>query len=132
MIYSANERKRRQLWRGEVHGQLPFVMHGMDDPVPSIDFSPEGSVDSHYSLERKDVEGKSGIGHHLSRLVWFKCCVISDLMRVLDDLEHFAQTAQDPVVFESIKETRAGLEKLIGKMDSLESTFDRIAERSCQ
>lgn len=53
-------------------------------------------------------------------------------MRVLDDLEHFAQTAQDPVVFESIKETRAGLEKLIGKMDSLESTFDRIAERSCQ
>lgn len=65
-------------------------------------------------------------------LVWFNCCVISDLMRVLDDLEHFAQTAQDPVVFESIKETRAGLEKLIGKMDSLESTFDRIAERSCQ
>ena len=53
-------------------------------------------------------------------------------MQVVNDLEHFAQQAQDPIALASIKETRAGFEKLINKMDSLESSFDRIAERSCQ
>lgn len=54
---SASERKRRQVYRGEVHGQLPFDTKGMDLPVPTIDFSPSGSTDSAYSLERADVEG---------------------------------------------------------------------------
>jgi autophagy-related protein 11 len=54
---SASERKRRQVYRGEVHGQLPFDTKGMDQPVPTIDFSPSGSTDSVYSLERDDVEG---------------------------------------------------------------------------
>jgi autophagy-related protein 11 len=30
----------------------------MDDPVPTIDFSPSGNVDSPYSLERGDVESQ--------------------------------------------------------------------------
>jgi autophagy-related protein 11 len=54
---SASERKRRQVYRGEVHGQLPFDTKGMDNPVPTIDFSPSGSTDSAYSLERDDVDG---------------------------------------------------------------------------
>ena len=54
---SSSERKRRQAYRSEVHGQLPFSLKGMDDPVPSIDFSPSGSTESVYSLEREDVEG---------------------------------------------------------------------------
>jgi len=29
----------------------------MDDPVPTIDFSPIGSTDTVYSLERTDVDG---------------------------------------------------------------------------
>lgn len=29
----------------------------MDEPVPVIDFSPSGSTDSEYSLERGDVDG---------------------------------------------------------------------------
>lgn len=53
-------------------------------------------------------------------------------MQVLDDLEHFSQQSQDPIAVASVKESRVGLEKLIGKMDGLESSFDRIAERSCQ
>ncbi|CAL1699479.1 unnamed protein product [Somion occarium] len=106
---SANERKRRQLYRGEVHGQLPFETKGMDDPVPSIDFSPSGSSESPYSLERGDVDS---------------------LMKVLQDLEHFAEVSLDPVAKTSVRDARIGLEKLIGKMDSLESGFDRIAERS--
>ncbi len=64
---SANERKRRQVYRGEVHGQLPFETRGMDDPVPTIDFSPSGSSDAAYSIERSDVDGM-GIFLFLDRL----------------------------------------------------------------
>ncbi|KZT65321.1 putative peripheral membrane protein [Daedalea quercina L-15889] len=106
---SASERKRRQLYRGDVHGQLPFETRGMDDPVPTIDFSPTGSLDLPYSLERPDID---------------------DLLHVLDDLERFAEDSQDPAALSSVREARSSLDKLIGKMDSLESGFDRIAERS--
>lgn len=51
-------------------------------------------------------------------------------MSVLDDLERFARESPYPAVLNSIKETRTGLEKVINKMDALESGFDRIAERS--
>jgi hypothetical protein len=55
----AAERKRRQVYRGEVHGQLPFDPKGMEDAVPSIDFSTSGGkdADSVYNLERTDVSG---------------------------------------------------------------------------
>jgi autophagy-related protein 11 len=56
-IISASERKRRQVYRGEVYGQLPFETRGMDDPVPTIDFSPSGNLDAPYPLEREDVDG---------------------------------------------------------------------------
>lgn len=46
------------MYRGEVHGQLPFETKGMDDPVPSLDFSHGGSTELPYSLERVDVEGR--------------------------------------------------------------------------
>ena len=58
----ANERKRRQLYRGEVHGQLPFDTKGMEDPVPTIDFSPTGGKDHAYSLEREDVDCRCTFG----------------------------------------------------------------------
>lgn len=51
-------------------------------------------------------------------------------MNVLDDLERFAQESPYPAAFESIREARTGIEKLITKMDTLEAGFDRIAERS--
>lgn len=53
-------------------------------------------------------------------------------MHVLDDLEHFAHDSSNPTALTSVKEARMGLEKLIIKMDSLESGFDKIAERSCE
>ncbi|KAA1472524.1 putative peripheral membrane protein [Dentipellis sp. KUC8613] len=109
---SASERKRRQVYRGEIHGQLPFDTRGMDDPVPSIDFSPTGGSepDNSYSLERSDVD---------------------ELLKVLKDLEQYAETLSDADgALRSIRETRNNLEKLVSKMDALESGFDRIAERS--
>jgi hypothetical protein len=49
---------------------------------------------------------------------------------VLDDLEQFTRANNDPVALNAVKESRAALGKLVIKMDSLESAFDRIAERS--
>ncbi|RPD75615.1 hypothetical protein L226DRAFT_560124 [Lentinus tigrinus ALCF2SS1-7] len=106
---SSNERKRRQAYRNEVQGELPFEVKGLDDSVPNIDFSPSGSNDSSYTLERVDID---------------------DFLRVLDDLEHFAKESHDSVAEASVQEARAKLDRLIGKMDTLESGFDRIAERS--
>lgn len=106
---SASERKRRQVYRGEVHGQLPFEARGMDDPVPTIDFSPSGNSDAAYSFEREDVDG---------------------LLRVLEDLERYARSTGDPEALKTVQECKASLDKLVIKMDSLEAGFDRIAERS--
>ena len=55
-----------------------------------------------------------------------------DFFRMLDDLEHFARDSQDQAAEVSVQEARSKLEKLVGKMDGLESGFDRIAERSCK
>ncbi|EJF59536.1 hypothetical protein DICSQDRAFT_156224 [Dichomitus squalens LYAD-421 SS1] len=106
---SSNERKRRQAYKNEVQGELPFEVKAIDDAVPNIDFSPSGSNDFPYTLERVDID---------------------EFLRVLDDLERFARDAKDPAAEASVQETRSKLDKLIGKMDSLESGFDRIAERS--
>ena len=54
------------------------------------------------------------------------------LVGVLDDLEHFAKSTGDAAAMSSVKEARASMERLIGKMDGIESGFDRIAERSCE
>ena len=45
------------MYRGEMHGQLPFDVKGMDDAVPTIDFTPSRVADPPYSLERTDVDG---------------------------------------------------------------------------
>ncbi|KAI0346465.1 putative peripheral membrane protein [Trametopsis cervina] len=106
---SANERKRRQVFRSEVHGQLPFETKGLDEPVPSIEFSSNGASDLPYTLERADI---------------------NDMLLVLHDLEHFCRESSHDVALASVREARVGLDKLIQKMDGLEAGFDRIAERS--
>jgi len=103
----------------------------MDDPVPSVDFSPtgRGDLDSSYTLERSDIEGS-----YLTYKLADECLIglsILGLLRVMNDLEQYALTLKgNEVALGNIRETRANLEKLISKMDSLESSFDRIAERS--
>lgn len=126
---SANERKRRQVYRGEVHGQLPFDTRGMDDPVPTIDFSPYGGKDSAYSLEREDVDGEPDHVRRVARKkdrnpFW------TAFLQVVHDLEGYARENSDPAVLSSVQEARFVLEKLVQKMDNLEAGFDRIAERS--
>ncbi|KAF8190503.1 hypothetical protein BJ912DRAFT_1100883 [Pholiota molesta] len=106
---SASERKRRQVYRGEVNGQLPFETKGMDDPVPTIDFSPDGGLDSPYSFERSDVDY---------------------LMRILEDLETAARSSNATMALKAVRESRAALQKQINKMDGLELAFDKLAERT--
>ncbi|KZV76457.1 hypothetical protein PENSPDRAFT_741294 [Peniophora sp. CONT] len=108
---SNTEKKRRQIHRGEFHGQLPFDLKGMDDAVASIDFTPMGSSEgSMYNLQRSDVD---------------------DFMRVLSDLEAYVETLPDgSLALASLREIKTNLDKLVQKMDALESGFDRIAERS--
>ena len=50
------------------------------------------------------------------------------LLRVFDDLDQYG--SQDPLALGAVRECRTALDKLVGKMDSLESGFDKIAERS--
>lgn len=107
---TATEKRRRQIYRGEVHGQLPFDAKGMDDSVPTIDFSLAGGkeMDSEqsYPLERSDVDA---------------------FMQMLDDLDQAPySTSTQP-----FSETRRSLNKLLEKMDSIEGSFDKIVERSC-
>jgi hypothetical protein len=54
------------------------------------------------------------------------------LLRVLDDLEQYSQTHGDDAAVTAVRECRGSLDKLITKMDGLEASFDRIAERSCE
>ncbi|KAL5523199.1 ATG11 [Sanghuangporus sanghuang] len=105
------ERRRRQIYRGEVHDQLPFEVRGLDDSVPTIDFSPSGGKDNDadpFPLERAEVEA---------------------FMQLLDELDRKLLT--DPrTSAHSLKETRTALVKLIDRMDSIESSFEKVVERS--
>jgi autophagy-related protein 11 len=55
-----------------------------------------------------------------------------DILRILEDLERYAQSLRDnDVALNNVRETRTNLQRLVDRMDALESGFDRIAERSC-
>ena len=51
---------------------------------------------------------------------------------MLTDLETYAQTRinNSPIALDAVRSCRESLEKLIIKMDALETAFDKIAERS--
>jgi hypothetical protein len=57
--YRSSERKRRQVYRSELNGQLPFNVLGMEEPVPELEFSTSGGKeDPAYSIDREDIEGQ--------------------------------------------------------------------------
>lgn len=121
----AAERKRRQVYCGEVHDQLPSKVEGMDDAVPTIDCTPERVPDPPYSLERSDVDGSvpcSDIA--VFRLVDSSSMVHTGLVRVLGDLGHFAEFTGDAVAVGSVKGARVSLERLIREMDDTEPGYD--------
>lgn len=54
---SANERKRRQVYRSEVHKQLPFEPRGMEEPAPALEINTTGSQEPEFSITRDDLIG---------------------------------------------------------------------------
>ena len=55
---------------------------------------------------------------------------LAGLLHVLDDLENYVSSTNDAIGLRAVQESRIAMEKLIVKMDNLESGFDKIAERS--
>lgn len=53
-----------------------------------------------------------------------------DLINMVDELEQLAQS-YDAEALNAVRETRSALSKAIERMNTLESGFDRIAEKSC-
>ncbi|KIM22566.1 hypothetical protein M408DRAFT_18149 [Serendipita vermifera MAFF 305830] len=111
--FASSERKRRQVYRGESLSLLPFETQSMDLEAPSLEVSTKGMEDGPYDINREDVE------------------VLLEAMRQIEEETapqlHNAAGSQTA---HPMKETREALEKLVVRMDSLESDFDRLAEKS--
>ncbi|KAI9455244.1 autophagy-related protein 11-domain-containing protein [Lactarius psammicola] len=106
---SAAETKRRQAFRDEILGQLPFDLIGIDETLPSVEISASGGEDTnnHYTLEKHDI---------------------SELLRVLED-SHRALNDNEAVPVRA-QEVCMGLKRLVGKIDALESGFADQLQRS--
>ncbi|KAG8745720.1 oligomeric, coiled-coil, peripheral membrane protein [Ceratobasidium sp. 414] len=101
---SAHERKRRQVYRSEVHGQLPFDPRGMEEPAPTLEISTSGDGEVSIGLERQDIAAQ---------------------------IESTPNgTTLPPNIPHPASEARIAFERLIAKLDNLESDFDRLAGRA--
>ncbi|KAJ1311221.1 hypothetical protein OPQ81_009721 [Rhizoctonia solani] len=107
---SSHERKRRQVYRSEVHGQLPFDPRGMEEPAPTMEISTSGGEEPAIALERQDIAALLDLISQIER---------SSSMLTLP-----------PGVLNPAAEARLAFERLITKLDSIESDFDRLAERA--
>ncbi|KAG8700065.1 oligomeric, coiled-coil, peripheral membrane protein, partial [Ceratobasidium sp. 394] len=107
---SAHERKRRQVYRSEVHGQLPFDPRGMEEPAPALEISTSGGGEVSIGLERQDI------------------AVFLDLVAQIESTPSGVTLPQDTQ--HPASEARIAFERLIAKLDHLESDFDRLAERA--
>lgn len=105
---SAAETERRQAFRDEILGQLPFDLIGVDETLPSVEISAsEEGTNNHYTLEKHDI---------------------SDLLRVLEDSRQAPNDNEAVPV--RVQEVLTNLKGLVGKIDALESGFNDLVERS--
>ncbi|KAH9020846.1 autophagy-related protein 11-domain-containing protein [Lactarius pseudohatsudake] len=106
---SAAETERRQAFRDDILGQLPFDLIGMNEALPSVEFSASGGEDTnnHHTLERHDI---------------------NDLLRVLEDSPRAPN--DDEAVPVRAREVCKNLKGLVDKIDALESGFTDHVERS--
>ncbi|KAH9026685.1 autophagy-related protein 11-domain-containing protein [Lactarius deliciosus] len=106
---SVAETERRQAFRDEILGQLPFDLIGVNEALPSIENSASGEEESgnHYTLERHDI---------------------NDLLRVLEDSRR-APNDNEAVPVRA-QEVCKNLKGLVDKIDALESGFTDHVERS--
>ncbi|KAG9010228.1 hypothetical protein FRB90_007893, partial [Tulasnella sp. 427] len=117
---TANERKRRQVYRSEVHKQLPFEPKGMDDPAPALEISTTGSQEPPFSITRDDLIDFLGLVDEISETV---------AVPVYGEGGHGHSGSQSAFIHPA-REVRTALDKLISRIDTLESDFDKLAEKS--
>ncbi|KZV84188.1 hypothetical protein EXIGLDRAFT_842413 [Exidia glandulosa HHB12029] len=107
--FSAAERKRRQVYRSEIHGQLPFETRGLDgDPVQALEMS---------TATVPDASGS----YHLERV---------DVVEFVQFVEALEASYGSPGEDNPVTRSRTMLERALGKLDGLETGFDKMAERS--
>ena len=53
----ANERKKRQVFRGESLPLLPFEIQGMEEQAPTVEISTIGTAELPYKIGKEDVTG---------------------------------------------------------------------------
>ncbi|KAH9168260.1 hypothetical protein EDB89DRAFT_1909432 [Lactarius sanguifluus] len=105
---SAAETERRQAFRDEILGQLPFDLIGMNEALPSVEISVSGGeTNNHHTLERHNI---------------------NDLLRVLEDSRR-APNDNEAVPVRA-QEVCKNLKGLVDKIDALESGFTDQVERS--
>ncbi|KAH7344781.1 hypothetical protein B0J17DRAFT_624081 [Rhizoctonia solani] len=107
---SSHERKRRQVYRSEVHGQLPFEPRGMEEPAPTVEISTSGGEEPVIFMERHDI------------------AVFLDLISQIERSSNLLTLP--PGVLNPASEARLAFERLVAKLDNIESGFDRLAERA--
>ena len=100
----------------------------MDEPAPTIDFTPTQGLELEYGIERPDVEGERVYCQYLIIDLTFQHLAYMELLDVLR-----TEFAKHPGIGSSaLLEIRDGLMKLITRMDSLEGLFERVVERSSE
>ena len=57
MMLRAGEKKRRQIYRGDVQGLMPFDVRGMDDAIPAVEITSILPPDNNFTIGRADIEG---------------------------------------------------------------------------
>jgi hypothetical protein len=79
---SAAETERRQTFRCEILGQLPFDLIGMDETLSSVEISVSGGegTNGHYALEKHDISGTypiSSLADVMSEMTCTQTCSVT-------------------------------------------------------
>lgn len=109
---SSKERKRRNNYRSEVAGQLPWEVKGMDEAPPSLELSTSRTTPTGPELERRDVE---------------------DLLQMIDEIE--ATLAQADAISgdasnPSISDIKKQFQDLLARLDLMDDEFTALVERN--
>ena len=105
----------------------------MDLEAPSLEVSTKGMEEGPYDISREDVESE-----HLDSLCSSTAAYAASLSALLETMRQIEEETASSfnnglgsqVAHHPMRDTREALEKLVARMDSLETDFDRLAEKS--
>ena len=104
----------------------------MDDSVPAVEITSTGFDNTNYSVERDDLMGDSLSKPGMRRNTDLALC--EALLDEIDKMDQAHLTGDgdnnNHLVYNPVRETRSSLEKLVNRMDNLETTFDKMAEKT--